>query len=72
MRIGGSRVLLRVWQNAKCGMGVVTAMLQETMAHVISVSILVPNPRTTQRAFLAVLASAIQMLLPVVENCIVH
>lgn len=36
----------------KCGMGLVTAKLQETAAHVIAMSILVLNLRRIQRAFL--------------------
>ena len=36
----------------KCGMGLVTAKLQETAAHVIAMSILVLNLRRIQHAFL--------------------
>ena len=36
----------------KCGMGLVTAKLQETVAHVIAMSIVVLNLRRIQRAFL--------------------
>ena len=41
----------------KCGMGLVTAKLQETAAHVIAMSVLVLNLRKIQRALLQVLAT---------------
>ena len=41
----------------KCGMGLVTAKLQETAAHVIAMSVLVLNLRKIQRALLQVLAA---------------
>ena len=40
----------------KCGMGLVTAKLQETAAHVIAMSVLVLNLRKIQRALLQLLA----------------
>ena len=39
----------------KCGMGLVTAKLQETAAHVIAMSVLVLNLRKIQCAFLKLL-----------------
>ena len=41
----------------KCGMGLVTAKLQETAAHVIAMSVLVLNLRKIQCALLQVLAA---------------
>ena len=41
----------------KCGMGLVTAKLQETAAHVIAMSVLVLNLRKIQRPLLQVLAA---------------
>ena len=41
----------------KCGMGLVTAKLQETAAHVIAMSVLVLNLRKIQRLLLQVLAA---------------
>ena len=41
----------------KCGMGLVTAKLQETAAHVIAMSVLVLNLRKIQRALLQALAA---------------
>ena len=40
----------------KCGMGLVTAKLQETAAHVIAMSVLVLNLRKIQRTLLQILA----------------
>ena len=40
----------------KCGMGRVTAKLRETAAHVIAMSVLVPNLRKIQRAILRLLS----------------
>ena len=40
----------------KCGMGLVTAKLQETAAHVIAMSVLVLNLRKIQCALLQILA----------------
>ena len=39
----------------KCGMGLVTAKLRETAAHVIAMSVLVLNLRKIQRALLRML-----------------
>ena len=38
--------------KGKCGMGLVTAKLEETTAHVVALSILLLNPRKIQYAFL--------------------
>lgn len=48
----------------KCGMGLVTAKLRETAAHVIAMSVLVPNLRKIQRAILRLLTSRLY------PNCI--
>ncbi|MBQ9647517.1 MAG: IS5/IS1182 family transposase, partial [Oscillospiraceae bacterium] len=48
----------------KCGMGLVTAMLQETAAHVIAMSIVVLNLRSIQRALLRLLACLLSVFLP--------
>ena len=40
----------------KCGMGLVTAKLQETAAHVIAMSVLVLNLRKIQCALLQILS----------------
>ena len=46
----------------KCGMGLVTAKLRETAAHVIAISVLVLNLRKIQRARLRMLASFLEIL----------
>ena len=46
----------------KCGMGLVTAKLRETAAHVITMSVLVPNLRKIQRALLRMLAYLLEFL----------
>ena len=46
----------------KCGMGLVTAKLRETAAHVIAMSVLVPNLRKIQRALLRMLAYLLEIL----------
>ena len=48
----------------KCGMGLVTAKLQETAAHVIAMSIVVLNLRRLQRAFLRLQTLLIGWMLP--------
>ena len=48
----------------KCGMGLVTAKLQETAAHVIAMSIVVLNLRRLQRAFLQLWTLLIGWMLP--------
>ena len=47
-----------------CGMGLVSAKLRETVAHVIAMSVLVLNLRKIQRAFLQLLAFLQAFLLP--------
>ena len=46
----------------KCGMGLVTAKLRETAAHVIAMSVLVLNLRKIQRALLRMLAYLLEIL----------
>ena len=48
----------------KCGMGLVTAKLRETAAHVIAMSILVLNLRKIQRALLRPLTYLLAIFLP--------
>ena len=48
----------------KCGMGLVTAKLRETVAHVIAMSVLVLNLRKIQRAFLYLLTYLMAIFLP--------
>lgn len=48
----------------KCGMGVITAKLQETAAHAIAISILVLNLRKIQCTLLRLIAYLIVVLLP--------
>ena len=48
----------------KCGMGLVTAKLWETAAHVIAMSVLVLNLRKIQRALLRMLAYLLEILAP--------
>lgn len=48
----------------KCGMGLVTAKLRETAAHVIAMSVLVLNLRKIQRALLRMLAYLLEILAP--------
>ena len=47
----------------KCGMGLVTAKLRETAAHVIAMSVLVLNLRKIQRALLRTLAYLLEILI---------
>ena len=46
----------------KCGMGLVTAKLRETAAHVIAMSVLLLNLRKSQRALLRMLAYLLEIL----------
>ena len=46
----------------KCGMGLVTAKLRETAAHVIAISVLALNLRKIQRALLRMLAYLLEIL----------
>ena len=48
----------------KCGMGLVTAKLRETVAHVIAMSVLVLNLRKIQCAILQLLAFLLELLSP--------
>ena len=48
----------------KCGMGLVTAKLQETAAHVIAMSVLVLNLRKIQRALLLLFAVLLGAWIP--------
>ena len=48
----------------KCGMGLVTARLQETAAHVIAMSIVVLNLRRIQRTLLWLWARLLSVFLP--------
>ena len=48
----------------KCGMGLVTAKLQETAAHVIAMSVLVLNLRKIQCALLQVFAALLAVWMP--------
>ena len=48
----------------KCGMGLVTAKLRETAAHVIAMSVLVLNLRKIQRALLRMLTYLLEILTP--------
>ena len=48
----------------KCGMGLVTAKLRETAAHVIAMSVLVLNLRKIQRAILRLLTYLLAIFLP--------
>ena len=55
----------------KCGMGMVTAKLEETAAHVVALSILLLNLRKIQCAFLRFWDWLIGLLLPC-ENLMVN
>ena len=48
----------------KCGMGLVTAKLQETAAHVIAMSVLVLNLRKIQCALLQIFAALLAVWMP--------
>ena len=56
----------------KCGMGLITAKLRETAAHVIAMSILVLNLRKIQCAFLKLLTYILAVLLPQQKMAIVQ
>lgn len=56
----------------KCGMGLVTAKLRETAAHVIAMSVLVLNLRKMQCAILQLLTFLQAMLSPKQEGAIVQ
>ena len=56
----------------KCGMGLITAKLRETAAHVIAMSILVLNLRKIQCAFLMLLTYILAVLLPQPKMTIVQ
>ena len=47
----------------KCGIGLVTAKLRETAAHIVAMSILVLNLRKIQRAFLQILMRGLMVFL---------
>ncbi len=49
----------------KCGMGLVTAKLRETAAHVIAMSVLVLNLRKIQCAILRLLTYLLAIFMPV-------
>lgn len=48
----------------KCGMGLITAKLRETAAHVIAISVLVLNLRKIQCAILRLLTYLLAIFLP--------
>lgn len=56
----------------KCGMGLVTAKLQETAAHVIAMSVLVLNLRKVQHALLRLLMCLCAIFLPQKKYAIVQ
>ena len=56
----------------KCGMGLITAKLRETAAHVIALSILLLNLRKIQCAFLMLLTYILAVLLPQPKMTIVQ
>ena len=56
----------------KCGMGLVTAKLQETAAHVIAVSVLVLNLRKIQYAFFRLLAYLMSVFSPQTKWAIIQ
>ena len=51
-----------VWRSVNVAMGLVTAKLRETAAHVIAMSVLVLNLRKIQRALLRMLAYLLELL----------
>ena len=55
----------------KCGMGLVTAKLEETAAHVVALSILLLNLRKIQCAFLRFLVWLLGLLFPC-ENLVLN
>ena len=56
----------------KCGMGLVTAKLRETSAHVIAMSVLVLNLRKIQCAFLHLLTYLLAIFMPTEKMAIVQ
>lgn len=56
----------------KCGMGLVTAKLRDTAAHVIALSVLVLNLRKIQRALLRLLMFWVDVFAPRERNVIVQ
>ena len=56
----------------KCSMGLVTAKLRETAAHVIAMSVLVLNLRKIQRALLRMLAYLLEILAPKKNRALVQ
>ena len=56
----------------KCGMGLVTAKLRETAAHVIAMSVLVLNLRKIQCALLRLLTYLLAFLSPQKKSAIVQ
>ena len=56
----------------KCGMGLVTAKLRETAAHVIAMSVLVLNLRKIQCAFWELLTYLLAIFMPVEKWAIVQ
>ncbi|MDD7510215.1 MAG: IS5/IS1182 family transposase, partial [Oscillibacter sp.] len=56
----------------KCGMGLVTAKLRETAAHVIAMSVLVLNLRKIQCAILRLLTYLLDIFMPVEKWAIVQ
>ena len=56
----------------KCGMGLVTAKLRETAAHVIAMSVLVLNLRKIQCAILRLLIYLLAIFMPVEKWAIVQ
>ena len=56
----------------KCGMGLVTAKLRETAAHVIAMSVLVLNLRKIQRALLRMLTYLLEILTPKKNRALVQ
>ena len=56
----------------KCGLGLVTAKLQETAAHVLAMSVLLLNLRKIQRAFFRLLAFLSAVFMPQKNYAIVQ
>ena len=56
----------------KCGIGLVTAKLQETAAHVIAMSVLVLNLRKIQCALLRMLTYLLEILTPKKNRALVQ
>ena len=56
----------------KCGIGLVTAKLRETAAHVIAMSVLVLNLRKIQCALLRMLTYLLEILTPKKNRALVQ